>query len=88
MGEMKELLNEATVERAFALLGLLGPLLGFGVGCLYGLVRRVPVSFAAVRGLLLGLLGTLTWGMWRLFSFLVRYQPAPDPKNDNSIRPQ
>jgi len=82
MDEMKELLDEATVERVIALLGLVGPLLGLAGGLLYGRLRRLELGFAAVRGLLVGLLGTLTWVMWRLFSYLVRYQPAPDPKQD------
>ncbi|NUP99735.1 MAG: hypothetical protein HUU35_07765 [Armatimonadetes bacterium] len=82
MEEMKELIDEAVVERAILLIGLLGPLVGLLLGGLYAQVKRQPSRLGFGRGFLLGLLGPLVYGLWRLYSWLVRYQPAPDPKDD------
>ncbi|MGD9496223.1 MAG: hypothetical protein AB7Y46_07930 [Armatimonadota bacterium] len=66
-----------TVEQAEAVLGALvwaGPVLGLVVGALVGALRR-RTPCGAWRGLAVGLLGPIIYLMWRLFSFLVRYDP-------------
>lgn len=82
MGDMKELIDERLVEQVILLLGVAGPVIGLVVGVLVGPRRGLTAAQGALRGLGLGLLGTLVWVLWRLYSYLVRYEPAPDPSQD------
>ncbi len=82
MDEMRELIDEAALERAFLLVAVAGPFVGLAAGAVWAGLRRGAWRTGLVRGLLGGLLGPLVLGLWRLFSWLVRYQPAPDPAND------
>jgi hypothetical protein len=82
MNEMRELIDEQSVERALLALVAVGPLLGLLIGALLAAARRGPMKVLLGRGLALGMLGPLTYLLWRLFSYLVRYAPAPDPRND------
>lgn len=82
MDEMRELIDEAAVERAFAMLAVAGPVLGLAGGAVWAALRRASYRVGVLRGLAIGLLGPLVLGLWRLFSWLVRYEPAPDPAND------
>ncbi len=82
MGEMKELIDEAVVERAILMLAVAGPLVGLVVGLLYGRRPGQRLATALRRGFAGGLLGPLIYGLWRLFSYLVRFEPAADPRQD------
>lgn len=82
MGDMKELIDEAVVEKAFLVIAIAGPLLGLAAGAVYASVKHQAWRVGLVRGFALGLLGPLILGLWRLYSWLVRYQPAPDPADD------
>ncbi len=82
MDEMRELIDEAAVERAFAVLAVAGPLVGLAGGAVWSSLNKAAPRIGLLRGLAIGLLGPLLLGLWRLFSWLVRYEPAPDPAND------
>jgi len=82
MDEMRELIDEATVERIFAVLAVAGPVVGLAAGAAWSAIKKASPKVGLVRGLSIGLLGPLVLVLWRLFSWLVRYQPAPDPAND------
>lgn len=82
MEPMTELLDEAAVERAILLIGILGPLLGLLAGGLWAKLKQTALLPTVLRGGALGLLGTLVWALWRLYSHLVRFEPAPDPADD------
>ncbi len=82
MDEMKELIDERLVERVILLLGVAGPVVGLVGGAGYSAWRRQSLRGGLLRGLLVGLAGPLLLGLWRLYSWLVRYQPAADPKDD------
>lgn len=82
MEPMTELLDEAAVERAILLIGILGPLVGLLAGAIWAKLKPTALLPAVLRGGALGLLGTLVWALWRLYSHLVRFEPAPDPADD------
>jgi len=82
MDPMKELIDEQTVERAMLALAVGGPLLGLLGGLGWSVVRRAAIRVGALRGLTVGLAGPLVWALWRLFSWLTRFQPAANPDND------
>jgi len=77
MEPMRELIEEATVERAMLLLLGGGIPAGLLLGGLWGW-RRHRLREGLGKGFFLGLLGPLTWGMWRLYSYLTRYDPRTD----------
>lgn len=82
MDEMKELIDERMVEQVIGAIAVLGPVLGLIGGLLSSRKHGRPAAWGLSRGLGLGLLGTLVWALWRLYSWLVRFQPAPDPAQD------
>lgn len=63
---MPEIINLAQFAQAIKWLAIVLPVLGLIVG----LVAR-----AAVRGLAVGLLGPLIYGLWLGYSYLIRYDP-------------
>ena len=69
MGELREIVDIAAVERLFLLLAVLGPVMGFVVGAIVG-KRRQRLRPCALAGLLLGLLGTLNWLLWHAYNAL------------------
>lgn len=70
MNDLPEIINERTFEALLRTLAVIGPLLGGAAGALGGTRRK-----GLLRGLAVGSLGPLTWGLWRLYSYLVRYDP-------------
>ena len=82
MDPMKELIDESTVERAMLALVVAGPLLGLVGGLGWSALRRTSARVGVVRGLAVGLSGPLVWVLWRLFSWLTRFQPAANPEQD------
>lgn len=69
MGEIREIVEMPAVERWFALLAVAGPLLGVSLGAGLG-ARKGTLRSGALSGLWIGLLGTLNWGLWRLYNAL------------------
>ncbi len=80
MGELREIVDLAAVERLFLVLAVLGPLLGLGIGVGVGRSRN-RVRQSAVTGLLLGLLGTLNWLLWRVYNTLTEANGLDSVKN-------
>ena len=74
MDDMREILDERTLEEIMRALAIGGPLLGLAVGGGLGVWRK-KLRFYLLRGLMVGSLGVLNLGLWRLYSFLVRYDP-------------
>src|SRR5262245_5842336 len=69
VGELREIVEMGTVERWFALLAVVGPVIGTIVGAAAGSRKGQPKR-GAVGGLLVGLLGTLNWLLWRLYNVI------------------
>ena len=69
MGELREIVDIAAVNRLFLLLAVLGPVAGSVIGAAIG-SRRQRLRQGAVSGLLLGLLGTLNWLLWHVYNAL------------------
>jgi MFS family permease len=82
MDPLKELLDEAKVEAAIRALVVVGPACGLALGGLWAALGRGAWRVGLGRGLAVGLLGPLVWLLWRLYSHLVRFAPAADPKDD------
>ncbi len=72
---MREIVDVAMVERVLVLLAVLAPVIAVGIGALVG-ARTCGSALGAAKGLTVGMLGPLCWGLWRLYSYLVRYDPA------------
>ena len=69
MGELREIVDIAAVERLFSLLAILGPIAGLIIGGAIG-KRRGQIRSGALNGLIMGLLGTLNWLLWRIYNTL------------------
>jgi len=69
MGELREIVDIAAVERLFQLLAIVGPIAGLVIGAAIG-KRRDHLRSGALTGLLIGLLGTLNWLLWRVYNGL------------------
>ena len=65
--EMRELVDEQTVNAVMNLLAVALPLAGAIIGALAGMLARRPVP-GALRGLAVGCLGLLNWVLWRLYN--------------------
>jgi hypothetical protein len=74
MDDMREIIDERTVEMIMRILAVAGPLLGLAVGGLLGAVRK-EMRYYLPRGLAVGGLGVLNFGLWRLYNYLTRYDP-------------
>lgn len=67
MGSMREIVDAAAVGHMFALLAILGPILGLGIGALLGVWRK-KLRQGALTGLFCGLLGPLNWLLWKVYN--------------------
>lgn len=74
MDEMKEIIDERTVELIIRVIAIGGPIIGLLIGVLVGAVRK-QVARSALNGLGIGSLGILIWIMWVYYSWTVRYDP-------------
>jgi hypothetical protein len=75
---MQELVSVEQAEKVLRWLVLGGPLLGAIVGAVIGALRSqegCKVGCGAKRGFAVGLLGPIIYLMWRMFGYLVRYNP-------------
>jgi len=75
MDEMKEIVDEKTIELVMRVLLIGGPLAGLVLG---GLVGALQKKFAKrlLQGFGIGCFGVLNWILWRYYSWTVRYDPA------------
>jgi len=74
MEEMKEIVDEKTVEMVIRLIGLGVPLVAVTVGAIIGLFRR-RFRVCLLKGIGIGALGPLVWVMWIYYNWTVRYDP-------------
>ena len=74
MDEMKEIIDEKTVELIMTAVLIGGPCLGLLIGAVVGLIQR-QFGKRALQGLGLGCFGILNWFMWKYYSWMVRYDP-------------
>ena len=72
---MKEIVDASTVQRVLLLLAVVAPPVSILVGAVAGARHRRAVRGAA-KALSVGLLGPLCYGLWHLYSYLVRCDPA------------
>jgi len=69
---MREIVDVATVERVLVLLAIVVPVVAVAIGAVVG-ARTCGSVLGALKGLSVGALGPLCYGLWRLYSYLVRY---------------
>ncbi len=69
MDELREIVDLQSIERLFLLGAVLLPLLGAGIGFAWG-SRRNETAQGVRKGLLLGLLGTLNWVLWKVYNLI------------------
>jgi len=74
MEEMKEIIDERTVEMVIRAIGIGVPVAGVLVGALIGLLKK-QFGRCLLRGAGIGSLGLLVWVMWVYYSWTVRYDP-------------
>jgi hypothetical protein len=67
MGDLREIVEVAAVERLFLLLVVIGPIVGLAIGAAVG-ARRQEARRGALLGLLAGLFGPLNWLLWRIYN--------------------
>jgi hypothetical protein len=75
MEQMRELVDVAAFERLLVVVAVVAPLAGALVGLAVGM-RRKTAKAGVAKGLVVGLLGPVLLGMWRLYDYLVRFDPA------------
>jgi len=73
MGEAREIIDAAVVDRYLQVAAVVLPAVGVLVVAVGALARRRLAHFAAGIGLVVA--GPLVFGMWRLYCYLVRYDP-------------
>lgn len=74
MNEMKEIIDEKTVELIMVVAPLAGPCLGLLLGAVVGLVQK-QVAKRTLQGFGLGCFGILIFVLWKFYSWMVRYDP-------------
>ena len=63
---MNELIAPESVEKALLILAVAGPLAGVLIGAFIGAHKRSVVPYL-VSGILIGAIGSLIFGMWRVY---------------------
>jgi len=81
---MQELVQAWQVEEAMRALVWAGPLLGLIIGAVASAVLRQGPGIAW-RGLAVGLLGPIIYALWRLFGWMVRYNPRTERAGLHSV---
>jgi len=67
MDDMKELIDFKTASLLVSMGAILGPILGLILGAALGTARKAVKAYT-LRGLAIGALGILNWGLWHLFN--------------------
>ncbi len=76
-----------TVQQAGEIIQIMawaGPLAGLLIGIAAGFARG-KVAASAWQGLAIGLLGPIIWGLWLVYSHLVRYNPETGQAGLHSV---
>ena len=68
------ILNEGLIERVFMVLAIICPLLGLLLGFGMGKLRNRSLEYG-LKGFFFGLLGTVNYIMYQVYSYRVRYDP-------------
>jgi hypothetical protein len=66
---MKQLIDPSSAERVLLFLAVAGPLVGLIFGAVLGAHTR-RARCTVIAGVLLGGIGTLTYGMWRVYGII------------------
>jgi hypothetical protein len=66
---MKQLVDPNAVERVLLFIAVAGPLAGLIVGALLGAHEKCAAR-RIIAGVLLGAIGTLIYGLWRLYGVI------------------
>lgn len=64
---MKEMITVEQAERVLRIIAVASPMAGTLIGLVIGALRKRISAFAG-RGLLLGLLGTAVFGLWKVYN--------------------
>lgn len=81
---MHELIQAWQIEEALRALVWAGPLLGLLIGAVAGAALRQGAR-AVWRGLAVGLIGPIIYALWRLFEYMVRYNPQTERAGLHSV---
>jgi len=73
--ELKEIVDLAQVDAVMLYLAVAAPVLGLLIGAIAGGVQGRLLTGLG-RGLAFGMLGPIVLVMWRLYRYMVRYDPA------------
>lgn len=66
---MRELIDSKSVERILLFIAVAGPLMGLILGSLLGAHERIAAR-RVVAGILLGSIGSLIYGMWKVYNLI------------------
>ena len=80
MGELREIVDIATVNRLFLLLAIVGPLAGLIVGAVAGR-RQKRRKYGWIVGVTVGLLGPMNWLLWQMFNVVTERNGLDTVKN-------
>ena len=80
MGELREIVDIGAVGRLFALLGMVGPVVGAMLGAAVG-ARRQNLRRGALTGLAVGLLLTLNGLLWQVYNHITDANGIDTVKN-------
>lgn len=75
MEQMRELVDIGAFERLLQAIAVAGPVGGALLGLFLGIKRGAP-AVGLAKGIALGALGPVLFAMWRLYAYLVRYDPS------------
>ena len=77
MEQMRELVDATAFEHMLMALAVAGPILGILSGLIVGTRAGAPRA-GVLKGLAIGALGPILFGMWRLYNHFVRFDPATE----------
>jgi len=74
MEDLHEIVNLAEVNLAITWLAIVLPVVGLVAGAIAGAILK-RLGWWTGRGFALGLIGPIIFVMWRLYSYMIRYDP-------------
>lgn len=74
MTDYREIVDLQQFARAVQLLAIAVPLIAIIVGLIVG-ARRRNIIAGLGKGIAIGVLGPLLYGLWLMYSYLIRYDP-------------
>lgn len=72
--QLHEIVDLERVDTVIVLIAVAAPVLGLLIGALWGRARKA-METGVTRGLAFGLLGPVVLVMWRVYKYMVRYDP-------------